>query len=71
MQTRPQLINFIHVVLFIMQISSSVFKSPCGAGGVAASAEDLCALHNLGSACSSLMDPKFHALVVSFLYLGK
>lgn len=63
MQTGPQLINFIHVVLFIMQISSNVFKSTCGGGaGVAASAEDFSGLQSLGSACSSWMDPAFHTV---------
>lgn len=62
MQTRLQLINFIHVVLFIMQISSSVFKSTCGGG---LQLEDFCGLQNLGAACSSLMDPVVHAVAVS------
>lgn len=65
MQTRPQLMNFIHVVLFIMQISSNMFKSTCGAGGVAASAEDFSGLPSLGSVCSSLMDPVFHGVAIS------
>lgn len=63
MQTRLQLINFIRVVLFIMQISSNVFKSTCGGGGL--QLEDFCGLQNLGSACSSLMDPVVHAVAVS------
>lgn len=65
MQTRLQLINFIHVVLFIMQISSNMFKSTCGSVGFVSSEEYVCGLPNLCIACFSLMHPIFHSHAVA------
>lgn len=65
MQTGPQLINFIHVVLFIMQISSNVFKSTCGGGELQLQQRifvgcTIWALH------APVMDPVFHAVKLTF-----
>jgi len=65
MQTRLQLISLIHVVLFIMQISSNMFKSTCGSGVFVSSAECVCGLPSLCFACCSPMHPMYHSHAVA------